>query len=105
MVALTIGIVSFFAVRLVDTIDSTEASVNTIKEVQARQEERITGLQRDRDNAEKEIEKLKDKVDRLKDENADLKGKLKVSSSLDTSKLPKGGFFLCPKFYSAHFMS
>jgi len=93
MVALTIGIVSFFAVRLVYTIDSTEASVNTIKEVQARQEERITGLQRDRDNAEKEIEKLKDKVDRLKDENADLKGKLKVSSSLDTSKLPKGGFF------------
>ncbi|WP_312154084.1 hypothetical protein [Atlantibacter hermannii] len=93
MVALTIGIVSFFAVRLVDTIDSTEASVNTIKEVQARQEERITGLQRDRDNAEKEIEKLKDKVDRLKDENADLKGKLKISSSLKTSKLPKGGFF------------
>ncbi|WP_312954129.1 hypothetical protein [Atlantibacter hermannii] len=67
--------------------------MNTIKEVQARQEERITGLQRDRDNAEKEIEKLKDKVDRLKDENADLKGKLKVSSSLDTSKLSKGGFF------------
>lgn len=93
MVALTIGIVSFFAVRLVNTIDSTEASVNTIKEVQARQEEKITGLQRDRDNAEQEIEKLKDKVDRLKDENAELKGRLKVSSSLDISKAASGQLF------------
>lgn len=93
MVALTMGIVSFFAVRLVDTIDSTENSVNTIKEVQARQEERITSLQRDRDNAEKEIERLKSQVDRLKDDNAELKGKLKVSSSLDTSKAASGQLF------------
>ncbi|UYL01315.1 Atg14 domain-containing protein [Pantoea ananatis] len=68
--------------------------MNTIKEVQARQEEKITGLQRDRDNAEKEIEKLKDKVERLKDDNADLKGKLKLSSSTDTSKAASGQLFL-----------
>lgn len=93
MVGMTIAIVSFFAVRLVNTIDSTEASVNAIKEVQARQEEKITGLQRDRDNAEKEVERLQNQVERLKDDNAVLKGKLKVSSSLDTSKAASGQLF------------
>lgn len=97
MVVVLMAIVSYFGSKVMDTIDSTEASVNTIKEVQARQEERITGLQRDRDNAEKEIEKLKDKVDRLKDENADIKGKLKISSSLDTSKAASGQLFLFQK--------
>lgn len=88
-------IVSFFAVRMVDTIDSTETSVQTIKEVQASQGEIIKGLQRDRDNADKEIERLRNQVDRLKDESAEIKGKLKVSSSLDTSKAASGQLFLC----------
>lgn len=93
-------IVSFFAVRMVDTIDSTETSVQTIKEVQASQGEIIKGLQRDRDNADKEIEKLKNQVDRLKEDNAVLKGKLNVSSPLDTSKAASGQLF----FVSASFV-
>lgn len=93
MVGALMIIVSFFAVRMVNTIDSTESSVQAIKEVQASQSEILKGLQRDRDNADKEVERLRNQVDRLKDDNAELKGKLKVSSSLDTSKAASGQLF------------
>ncbi|EIV2971699.1 hypothetical protein G9G39_00250 [Cronobacter sp. EKM101R] len=92
MVGLLMTIVSFFAVRIVDTVDETEAAVHTLKEVQASNGEAIKGLQRDRDNANKEIERLRDHVDRLKDENAQLKAKAGIPLSLN-HKPPTGGFF------------
>lgn len=85
--------VSFFAVRIINTVDETEASVHTIKEVQASQGEAIKSLQRDRDNADKEIERLRNQVDRLKDENAILKAKAGIPLTLNT-RPPSGGFFV-----------
>lgn len=93
MVLLLMTIVSFFCVRMVNTIDGTENDVHTIKEVQATQGEIIKGLQRDRDNADREIERLRDQVDRLKDDNAELKGKLKTTSTLSTSEAANGSLF------------
>lgn len=93
MVGLLMAIVSFFAVRIVDTVDETEAAVHSIKEVQASQGEVIKGLQRDRDNTNKEIERLRDQVDRLKDDNAALKAKVGIPLTLN-SEPPSGGFFV-----------
>ena len=56
MVVLLMAIVSFLTVRLINTVDETEAAVQASKEVQASQGEVIKGLQRDRDNTDKEIE-------------------------------------------------
>ncbi|HDR2892292.1 TPA: hypothetical protein I4G69_003157 [Enterobacter asburiae] len=93
MVGLLMAIVSFFTVRIVNTIDDTDAAVQSIKEVQASQGEAIKGLQRDRDNASKEIERLRDQVDRLKDDNAILKAKAGIPLTLN-SEPPSGGFFV-----------
>lgn len=94
MVTMTIAVVSFFCVRMVNTIDETESAVHAMKEVQAAQGEAIKGLQRDRDRAEREAEQLKQKVDRLKDENAVMKGKLNIPLTLNSTKAaPRGGFF------------
>jgi hypothetical protein len=92
MVGLLMAAVSFFAVRIINTVDETEASVHTMKEVQASQGEVIKGLQRDRDNADKEIERLRNQVDRLKDDNAILKAKAGIPLTLN-SEPPSGGFF------------
>jgi len=92
MVGLLMTIVSFFAVRTVNTVDETKAAVQSVKEVQASQGEAIQGLQRDRDNADKEIERLRNQVDRLKDENATLKAKAGIPLTLNT-RPPSGGFF------------
>ncbi|OJT41505.1 MULTISPECIES: hypothetical protein [Serratia] len=94
MVALTISVVSFFCVRMVNTIDETESAVHAMKEVQAAQGEVIKGLQRDRDRTEREVEQLKQQVDRLKDEHAVMKGKLSIPLTLNSTKAaPRGGFF------------
>ncbi|WP_161784566.1 hypothetical protein [Citrobacter braakii] len=93
MVGLLMAIVSFFAVRIVDTVDESEANVQILKEVQASQGEVIKGLQRDRDRAEKELERLRDQVDSLKEDNALLKAKKGIRTSY-THKPPKGGFFV-----------
>ncbi|WP_433647462.1 hypothetical protein [Kosakonia pseudosacchari] len=71
-----------------------DKSLQTTREVQAAQTETIKGLQRDLDKNGQDIEKLKSEVDRLKETNAELKAKLKVSSTLDTSKVADGGLFL-----------
>ncbi|GEM_PF-758682 len=92
MVGLLMAAVSFFAVRIINTVDETEASVQTIKEVQASQGEAIKGLQRDRDNADKEIERLRNQVDRLKEDNAILKAKAGIPLTLN-ARPPSGGFF------------
>jgi len=91
MVALLMAIVSFLTVRLINTVDETEAAVQSVKEVQASQGEVIKGLQRDRDNTDREIERLRNQVDRLKDENAALKAKVGIPLSSNT-KPPSGGF-------------
>lgn len=93
MVGLLMAIVSFFTVRIVNTVDETDSTVQTIIEVQASQGEAIKGLQRDRDNANKEIERLRDQVDRLKDDNATLKAKAGIPLTLH-SKPPSGGFLI-----------
>ncbi|MEL4869624.1 hypothetical protein AAEU41_12365 [Pantoea agglomerans] len=93
MVALLMAIVSFLTVRLINTVDETEAAVQAVKEVQASQGEVIKGLQRDRDNTDREIERLRNQVDRLKDENAALKAKVGIPLSSNT-KPPSGGFFV-----------
>ncbi|EHG7891568.1 conjugal transfer protein TraF [Citrobacter braakii] len=93
MVGLLMAIVSFFAVRIVDTVDESEANVQILKEVQASQGEVIKGLQRDRDNTNKEIERLRNQVDRLKDDNAALKAKVGIPLTLN-SEPPSGGFFV-----------
>lgn len=93
MVGLLMTIVSFFTVRIVNTVDDTESAVQSIKEVQASQGEAIKGLQRDRDNANKEIERLRDQVDRLKDDNAILKAKVGIPLTLN-SEPPSGGFLV-----------
>lgn len=95
MVTLTISMVSFFCVRMVNTNDATESAVHTMKEVQAAQGELIKGLQRDRDRTEGEVEKLKQQVDRLKDENAALKGKLNIPLTLNSTKAAhRAAFFM-----------
>ncbi|EQB9979648.1 conjugal transfer protein TraF [Enterobacter hormaechei] len=93
MVVLLMSIVSFLTVRLINTVDETEAAVQSVKEVQASQGEVIKGLQRDRNNTDREIERLRNQVDRLKDENAALKAKVGIPLSLNT-KPPSGGFFV-----------
>lgn len=93
MVGLLMAIVTFFAVRIIDTVDETEAAVHSMKEVQASQGEIIKGLQRDQDNANKEIERLRDQVDRLKDDNANLKAKAGIPLTLNNEP-PSGGFFV-----------
>jgi hypothetical protein len=92
MVAGLMAIVSFFAVRVVNSVDEIDASVHTVKEVQASQREIINGLQRDRDYSAAKIEKLQDEVDRLKEENALLKMRRGIRTSL-VSEPPSGGFF------------
>lgn len=94
MVGVTMTVVSFFGSRLVNTVDTTESAIYSVKEVQAAQGETIKGLQRDRDRAEREVEQLKQQVDRLKDENAVMKGKLSIPLTLNSTKAaPRGGFF------------
>ncbi|MHA0960843.1 hypothetical protein [Enterobacter cancerogenus] len=93
MVVLLMTIVSFLTVRLINTVDETEAAVQASKEVQASQGEVIKGLQRDRDNTDKEIERLRNQVDRLKDDNAALKAKAGMPLTLN-SEPPSGGFFV-----------
>ncbi|VUS89156.1 hypothetical protein SB6422_02787 [Klebsiella huaxiensis] len=93
MVVLLMAIVSFLTVRLINTVDETEAAVQASKEVQASQGEVIKGLQRDRDNTDKEIERLRNQVDRLKDDNAALKAKVGIPLTLN-SEPPSGGFFV-----------
>lgn len=93
MVVLLMAIVSFLTVRLINTVDETEAAVQASKEVQASQGEVIKGLQRDRDNTDKEIERLRNQVDRLKDDNAALKAKVGIHLTLN-SEPPSGGFFV-----------
>ncbi|WP_392421365.1 hypothetical protein [Edwardsiella piscicida] len=92
MVGILMAIVSVFANRIVNKVDSTETAVQTIKEVQASQGEVIKSLQRDRDNASKEVERLRDQVDRLKEDNAILKAKTGIPLTLN-SEPPSGGFF------------
>ncbi|ECE7174345.1 hypothetical protein FYX40_23785, partial [Salmonella enterica subsp. enterica] len=87
-------VVGFFGTRLINQVDDIDKSLQTTREVQAAQTEIIKGLQRDLDNKGQDIEKLKNDVDRLKEINAELKAKLKVSSTLDTSKVADGGLFL-----------
>ncbi|EIH4402091.1 hypothetical protein [Escherichia coli] len=94
MVGITMLVVGFFGTRLINQVDDIDKSLQTTREVQAAQTEIIKGLQRDLDNKGQDIEKLKNDVDRLKEINAELKAKLKVSSTLDTSKVADGGLFL-----------
>ncbi|HDL7944506.1 TPA: hypothetical protein PXP79_001803 [Yersinia enterocolitica] len=84
------AIVTFFGQRMVSQIDTTEKDVNTVKEVQAAQGENIKSLQRDRENTDSEIKRLRDQVDRLIQENAEIKGKLKTSTSVSTNKAASG---------------
>ena len=99
MVVLLMTIVSFLTVRLINTVDETEAAVQASKEVQASQGEVIKGLQRDRDNTDKEIERLRNQVDRLKDDNAALKAKVGIPLTLN-SEPPSGGFFVSVVSYT-----
>lgn len=92
-------VVGFFGTRLINQVDDIDKSLQTTREVQAAQTEIIKGLQRDLDNKGQDIEKLKNDVDRLKEINAELKAKLKVSSTLDTSKVADGGLF-CSKHFA-----
>ncbi|HFK7187610.1 TPA: hypothetical protein ACG0BA_003280 [Serratia odorifera] len=97
MVVFTMSIVTFFGNRTVNTIDKTESEVHTLKEVQAAQGETIKGLQRDRDRAEREVEQLKQQVDRLKEENAAIKGKLSIPLTLNSTEAAQSGGFFCVK--------
>ncbi|HBQ7269830.1 TPA: hypothetical protein L8R51_004150 [Klebsiella pneumoniae] len=94
LVGVTMLVVGFFGSRLINQVDDIDKSLQTTREVQAAQTEVIKGLQRDLDKNGQDIEKLKNDVDRLKEINAELKAKLKVSSTLDTSKVADGGLFL-----------
>ncbi|WP_222890326.1 conjugal transfer protein TraF [Enterobacter sp. C2] len=93
MVGITISIVGFFGSRLVNQVDEMDKSLQTTREVQASQGEIIKGLQRDQDSANKEIERLRDQVDRLKDDNATLKAKAGIPLTLNNEP-PSGGFFV-----------
>ncbi|EKN3500141.1 hypothetical protein ACQIBV_004399 [Yersinia enterocolitica] len=90
LVVVLMAIVTFFGQRMVSQIDTTEKDVNTVKEVQAAQGENIKSLQRDRENTDSEIKRLRDQVDRLIQENAEIKGKLKTSTSVSTNKAASG---------------
>lgn len=77
MVLVLAAIVSVFGVRMLDTIDSSEKAVHVMQETLASQSEKITSLQRDRDSADKSIERLQNQVERLQEQNADLRVELK----------------------------
>lgn len=94
MVGVTMLVVGFFGTRLINQVDDIDRSHQTTREVQAAQSEIIKGLQRDLERNGQDIEKLKSEVGSLKESNAELKAKLKVSSELDTSKVADGGLFL-----------
>lgn len=93
MVGITIAIVSFFGSRLVNQVDEMDKALQATREVQASQTEIIKGQQRDIDNNGKEIERLRNQVDRLKDDNAALKAKVGIPLTLN-NKPPSGGFFV-----------
>lgn len=95
MVGVTMTVVGFFGSRLVNTVDTTESAIYSVKEVQAAQGEILKGLQRDQERTEREAEELKKEVGRLKDENAVLKGKLSIPLTLNSTKAApsRGGFF------------
>ncbi|WP_409250158.1 hypothetical protein, partial [Enterobacter hormaechei] len=93
MVGITIAIVSFFGSRLVNQVDEMDKALQATREVQASQTEIIKGQQRDIDNNGKEIERLRNQVDRLKDDNAALKAKAGIPLTLN-NKPPSGGFLV-----------
>lgn len=70
------AIVSFFSVRMINTVDDMNNKIGTIKEAQAKDSEVINGFQRDHERAEREIERLKNQVDSLKEDNAVIKAEL-----------------------------
>ncbi|EJF31715.1 hypothetical protein A936_08983 [Enterobacter sp. Ag1] len=94
LVGITISVVGFFGSRLVNQVDEMNRSLQSSREVQASQAEIIKSQQRDIDNNGKEIEKLKSELDRQKENNAEIRGKLKLSSQLDTSKAAPRAAFL-----------
>ncbi|SNY85090.1 hypothetical protein SAMN06272785_3117 [Serratia sp. JKS000199] len=94
MVGVTMAVVAFFGNRLVNTVDTTESAIYSVKEVQAAQGEALKGLQRDQERSEREAEELKKEVGRLKDENAVLKGRLNIPLTLNSTKAASGQLFL-----------
>ncbi|WP_274844723.1 hypothetical protein [Serratia marcescens] len=94
MVGVTMAVVAFFGNRLVNTVDTTESAIYSVKEVQAAQGEALKGLQRDQERSEREAEELKKEVGRLKDENATLKGRLNIPLTLNSTKAASGQLFL-----------
>jgi peptidoglycan hydrolase CwlO-like protein len=71
------AIVSIFGNRMLDQIDRQEAAIHSMQETLASKGEQITSLQRDRDSADKSIERLQNQVERLQEQNADLRVELK----------------------------
>lgn len=71
------GVVSIFGNRTLEQIDRHEVAIHSMQETLASQSEKITSLQRDRDSADKSIERLQNQVERLKEQNADLRVELK----------------------------